>query len=164
MIFRKFSLMLWLVFSMPFSNAADGQEIQLQPFNASSYQEILAANKEQAFVLVLWSTTCSSCLKDMDLLKNIHQEQPSFKIITLSTDDLSETDEIKTILSQHELGNLENWVFADPNSQKLRFQIDPKWYGELPRTYFFDAQHQRTGVSGAFSRDKFLAMLQKIVK
>jgi len=35
---------------------------------------------------------------------------------------------------------------------KLRFYIDPGWYGELPRSYFYDAAQQRSGHSGALTR------------
>ena len=46
-------------------------------------------------------------------------------------------------------------VFTEDNSAKLRFEIDPSWYGELPRTYFFDKKHQRSGLSGVISHEKY---------
>jgi hypothetical protein len=52
-------------------------------------------------------------------------------------------------------------MFSDENSDKLRFEIDPKWYGELPRTYFFNAAHQRVGMSGVLSKKEILAKLAK---
>jgi hypothetical protein len=43
------------------------------------------------------------------------------------------------------------------------FEIDPKWYGELPRTYFLDAAHQRTGVSGVLSKEDYETMFTRIL-
>ena len=82
----------------------------------------------------------------------------------LAADESSANKQIEQLLKQHKLEGVENWVFADENSQKLRFEIDPKWYGELPRTYFFDSAHHRTGISGAMSKEDYQAMFAKIIK
>jgi hypothetical protein len=42
-------------------------------------------------------------------------------------------------LQQVALGNEQAWVFADDFVERLRFEIDPKWHGELPRTYLYVA-------------------------
>jgi hypothetical protein len=38
------------------------EQPDLKPFRAGSYQQILANNAYQPFILVLWSIACSSCL------------------------------------------------------------------------------------------------------
>jgi hypothetical protein len=72
----------------------------------------------------------------MPLIGAIHQKNPQLKIIMLATDDISEVDQIQTILKNNSLSDVESWSYASENTQKLQFEIDPKWYGELPRTYF----------------------------
>jgi thiol-disulfide isomerase/thioredoxin len=140
------------------------QPIALKPFTFESYQQILEDHAMQPFMLVIWSIDCPSCVKDMALIEQIHQNQPELKIVMLSTDDVSASEQIEKILQQNHLADLENWVFADTNSQKLRYQIDPKWYGELPRTYFFDAAHHREGISGVLSQEKLDAQLKRALK
>lgn len=131
-------------------------------FNSGSYQQILRENAAQPFVLAVWSVDCPSCIKDMSVLSQIRQGHPELKIILLSTDEPSATSEAKNILARHELGDLENWIFGSDDPQKLRYEIDPGWYGELPRTYFFNAEHGRVGKSGALRIDEFEAQIQKI--
>lgn len=133
-------------------------------FTSGSYQQILAENADQPFMLVIWSINCSSCLKDMALLNNIHKGRPELKIIMLAADELSATEQVQQILEKNQLSDIENWVYAEDNTQKLQYEIDPKWYGELPRTYFFDKAHQRTGVSGVLSKEDYDAMFAKILK
>lgn len=130
------------------------------PFISGSYPKILDNHADQAFVLVVWSITCSSCIKEMEMLKEIHQEQPDLKLVMLSIDDISELAEVNQLLSEKGITDLESWVFADSNSQSLRYEIDPEWYGEIPRIYFFDAQHQRQGFSGKMTKQEFIAQLQ----
>ncbi|WP_019866196.1 TlpA family protein disulfide reductase [Methylovulum miyakonense] len=136
---------------------------QTQAFISGSYKQILANNTKQPFLLAIWSINCVSCMKDMALLRDIHKQKPALKIILLAADDLSASAQIHGIFEKLQLTDLENWVFADDNDRKLRFEIDPKWYGEIPRTYFFDAAQQRTGVSGVLPKAKYDAMIGKIL-
>lgn len=133
-------------------------------FTSGNYQKILAANTNQPFMLVIWSVDCPSCLKDMELLSTIHKRRPNLKMIMLAADNLSVTGQIQQILEKNQLSGIENWIYAEDNTQKLQFEIDPKWYGELPRTYFFNSAHQRTGISGVMSKEDYEAMFAKMLK
>ncbi len=133
-------------------------------FASGSYRQILANNANKPFMLVVWSINCPSCLKDMELLSSIHKIKPELKMIMLAADEPSATEQIQQILEKNQLAEIENWAYADDNTQKLQFEIDPKWYGELPRTYFFDKAHQRTGVSGVLSKEDYDEMFAKILK
>ncbi len=133
-------------------------------FTSGSYQQLLASNANQPFMLVIWSINCSSCLKDMELLSKLHKSRPDLKMIMLAADELSAIDQVQQILEKNHLADIENWIYADENTQKLQFEIDPKWYGELPRTYFFDKAHQRTGISGVLSKQDYDEMFAKILK
>jgi len=157
---KLFSGLLFL-FSASLNIPAQAEQ---SAFASGSYQQILTANANQPFMLVIWSVNCSSCLKDMALLSHIHKSRPELKMIMLAADDLSVTEQIQQILEKNQLSDIDNWVFAEENARKLRFEIDPKWYGELPRTYFFDKTHQRTGISGVLSKEDYDAMFAKILK
>lgn len=134
------------------------------PFKPGSYQQILTDHANQPFMLVIWSINCSSCLKDMALLNEIHKSRPELKMVMIAADEPSAAGQIQQILEKNELTGIENWAYADDNAEKLQYEIDPKWYGELPRTYFFDKTHQRTGVSGVLSKEDYEAMFAKILK
>ena len=56
------------------------------------------------------------------------------------------------ILSQANLPQHEQYQYAEVDEDRLRYSIDPNWYGELPRTYFYDATHQITPLSGKISK------------
>ena len=118
------------------NNFAEANQSDLKPFDAGSYQKILENNANKPFLFIIWSITCSSCLKEMPLIGAINQKNPQLKIIMLATDDISEVDQIQAILKKNSLSDVESWSYASENTQKLQFEIDPKWYGELPRTYF----------------------------
>jgi thiol-disulfide isomerase/thioredoxin len=146
-----------------FSAPLKAENAALKPFISGSYQQLLDTNSDKPLMLVIWSITCSSCLKDMALLNKIHKAHPNISMVMLATDDASATEQIQQILAKNELTGLENWIFADDNPQKLRYEIDPKWYGELPRTYFLDKNHNREGVSGVITEQDYEAQFKKML-
>jgi thiol-disulfide isomerase/thioredoxin len=157
----KYLLIFLLLFSF-FQATAYATETNIKTFKNGSYQQLLVDYKDKALVLIIWSVTCSSCLKEMAFISKLHQQQPELNLVMLTVDDNSVSSQINEILSKFKLEDLENWVFAEENSAKLRFEIDSSWYGELPRTYFFNKKHQRTGVSGVISEAKYQNLLSII--
>ncbi len=99
----------------------------------------------------------------MPLISKLTQQYPKLDFVLLSVDDNSVKDEIEEILAKHQLTALDNWVFAEDNSARLRFEIDSAWYGELPRTYFFDTKHHREGFSGIIHEEKYIENIRKIL-
>jgi thiol-disulfide isomerase/thioredoxin len=152
-----------LLFSLTILSQAHAESPALKPFTSGSYAQIVNSNAGKPFLLSIWSVTCPSCIKDMAVLHAVHKAHPEFKIIMLSTDDIAETATAQQILEKNQLTNVEHWIYAEENTQKLQFEIDPKWYGELPRSYFFNKAGQRDGVSGVLSEKDYEARIGKIV-
>ena len=85
-------------------------------------------------------------------------------MVMLTTDDASATEQVQQILAKNGLTGLENWQFGDENPQKLRYEIDPLWYGELPRTYFLNKRHEREGISGVLSQENYETQFKKMLE
>lgn len=133
---------------------------QLRPFRAGSLSEIMATQKGKPFLLNVWSLTCSACRAEMSMLAKLRQEYPNFNLVLVATDDIARSAAVQAFLLERRLAQVESWVFAEPNPQRLRYEIDSGWYGELPRSYFYDAKHERLGVSGALTLEQIQAWLQ----
>ncbi len=138
--------------------AGPAQSNEIKPFVPGSYQQLLNDYAGKAFVLVLWSVDCPSCLKDMQLLGSFHGEHPEINMLLLSTDEATALPQMQKLLQDHQLAELPNWVFADEDAQKLRYEIDQNWFGELPRTYFFNQSQARVGKSGALTKQQLLEL------
>jgi thiol-disulfide isomerase/thioredoxin len=160
---RRIRIIFYFLSLYVFALPIQAEQATLKPFVSGSYQQLLDSNANKPFMLVIWSITCSSCLKDMALLNKMHKTHPKLNMVMLATDDASATDDIQKILAKNELTDLENWLFADDNPQKLRYEIDPKWYGEQPRTYFLNKKHEREGISGVLSQEDYETLFKKIL-
>jgi thiol-disulfide isomerase/thioredoxin len=121
---------------------------ELKPFVAGSIQEITAARQGKPFILGMWSLTCTHCRDELALLSDLLKKHPALDLVLVATDTPEEGEAISATLRQSGLGDTEAWVFADPFAERLRFEIDPKWHGELPRTYLYDPSHKAQAFSG----------------
>jgi thiol-disulfide isomerase/thioredoxin len=130
---------------------AAAQAVELRPFVAGSMQQIRAAHAGRPFVLALWSLTCSHCQEELAQLGTLQRRHPELNVVLISTDTPDDAKALTATLARHGLARAEAWVYADAFVERLRFEIDPRWGGELPRTYFFDHAHAVTVRSGALA-------------
>lgn len=131
--------------------ASAEQEIKF--FVRGSQQTIAATRQGKPFILALWSLDCTHCRDDLALLGQLQAKHSTLDVVLVSTDTPAQRSEILTMLKHYALQRAESWVFADSYVERLRFEIDAQWYGELPRTYFFDAAGGSTAISGKIERD-----------
>lgn len=140
------------------------EQVSIKPFNRDSYQQILNQYQAQPLVLILWSITCSSCLSEMSLIQKLHLQNPALKMIMLSVDGPEFHQEMRQIIQQEKLSTMDHWGFEEDNSPALRYVVDSRWYGELPRTYFFDSKHHKSGHSGVLSPKQYQARISEIMQ
>jgi len=123
----------------------------LHAFEANSLEKIQAAYDGRPFLLVVWSLDSPPCRKELNLLGKIKQRHPDLHLVLISTDPAELSGQVASVLASHHLANTDAWVFSKTSAERLRYMIDPTWYGEMPRSYFYDPQHNRAGVSGALN-------------
>lgn len=119
-----------------------------KPFGVGSLAEIERGYRGHRFVLVLWQIDCAPCHREMKMLGKLRADHPELRLVLLGTDTIELLAETEALLAQYGLGDADAWHFEDSSQERLRYSIDPEWYGELPRNYLYDADGSRTGFSG----------------
>jgi len=132
---------------------------RIHAFVPGSYSQILELRQHKTFVLVFWSLTCPSCYKELKMLGEFKQRYSDVDIVLVSTDSMATPDELSKVFSKYKLGDVESWVFSADTDERLRFEIDHSWYGELPRSYLFKSSKQKQVVSGLLSITKLKAWI-----
>lgn len=119
-----------------------------RPFDAGSLAAIRLANQGRPFVLSLWSVHCEPCAREMAVWREMQARHPGVKVVLVATDSPEEAERAEAFLRRHDPGPAERWRYAEAFDEKIRHAIDPKWRGELPRTYFHNAAHEIEAISG----------------
>jgi thiol-disulfide isomerase/thioredoxin len=133
---------LVLVFMLSFTKPAGSAE-SIRSFTAGSFKQVLASREGKPFVLVLWSLECQYCPTELKMLSALKRSYPKLDVVTIATDTVSDIPQLVSRAESYGTGKFEQWVFAEDMPERLRFEIDGRWYGEVPRTYFYDQKHQR---------------------
>jgi len=128
------------------SSSATGAE--LRGFDAGSMRAIRAAHAGKPFVLAFWSTQCVPCRQEMALWKSIADRNPKLPVVLVATDLPGQEEIVTRFLARYDPGAVERWAFADEFAERVRYAVDRTWRGELPRAYFFDAEHRAEARSG----------------
>jgi thiol-disulfide isomerase/thioredoxin len=129
-------------------------DTEMRPFRAGSLAEITTARQGQPFILFVWSAGCEPCRQEFAFLRELARAKPRVPLVLVSTDGVGLQKSAVQALSQYGLEHEDNWIFAEAGSEALRREIDAKWDGKLPRTYLYDAAHNRQAVSGRLDRGR----------
>lgn len=142
--------------------AASASAVEPVPFTVTSLAKIKAQYAGRPFILNLWSVNeCSYCIAELTLLGKLAKTQKRLPLVLVATDSPEFARAMQKTLGPLGLAGVDSWVFDDPIPERLRHAIDPSWYGELPRTYLYDARHQRETIVGVLGEQRLRAWLEK---
>ncbi len=79
------------------------------------------------------------------------KEYPGQNVVLISTDDSSVADQAWQVIEKYNMEKVDGWIFSDDFAERIRYNIDPNWHGELPRSYFYFADHTLHAHSGILS-------------
>jgi thiol-disulfide isomerase/thioredoxin len=142
----KLKIFLFFLFFSHFSFAYD-----FMPFDMNTRKVIEKRYIDQPLIISFWSIDCPYCIDDLKKLGKALSKNTNVKLITVCVDGKESAKKAERILSQANLPKHEQYQYAEVDEDRLRYNIDPTWYGELPRTYFYDEAHQVTPLSGKIS-------------
>lgn len=134
------------------------EDNRLRSFVPGSAATLAEQRRNGRFLLVLWSVDCAPCLREFEQFQALRRQGRNLPLVLVATDGLAERERVSGTLARFGLQDVETWIFADENAARLRFEIDPGWYGEMPRSYFY-ANGQRQAVSGGLSAPQITAWL-----
>jgi thiol-disulfide isomerase/thioredoxin len=136
----------------------------MQPFVSGSLKKIERQHQGRPFILAFWSATCTHCPAELKTLGELTRNHPKLDVVLVAADTPAEVPELEQLAREYGVGKQARWVFADAQPERLRYDIDRRWYGELPRTYLYDARHQRVGRSGVMPREQLEQWVAEHVK
>ena len=131
------------------------------PFDMNTRKVIEKRYIDQPLIISFWSIDCPYCIDDLKKLGKALSKNTNVQLITVCVDGKESAKKAERILNQANLPKHEQYQYAEVDEDKLRYSIDPTWYGELPRTYFYDKAHQVTPLSGKISNSFLDAWLNK---
>lgn len=105
------------------------------PFVQGSWQVLRGQHQGHPTIVHFWGITCAPCMVEMPHWAELAKADPWLDLVLVDADPVGDDPNADApMLKKMGLAGTESWRFADAFSEKLRFEIDPKWHGELPLT------------------------------
>lgn len=140
------AVVLLLALAMP---APAQDPSQLRPFGRGSWQQLMKTHAGRPTIVHLWGVTCGPCKVEMPQLGAFVKEHPDIDMVTISADVVPDLPAAThAMLERSGLSQAENWIF-DGFADRLRFEIDPTWQGDIPRTLLITREGDMTTIEGA---------------
>ena len=131
------------------ATSADSATIDnLREFQRGSWKEIRQSHQGKPVVVHIWGVTCGPCRTEMPEWGAFLRERPDMNLGLIDADLVPDESGASTMLDQAGLGGAENWVFGDNFVEPLRYEVDPQWRGEIPRTIMIDRNGAATVMDG----------------
>ena len=122
----------------------------LKPFGRGSWREILRSHAGRPTIVHFWGVTCGPCKVELPLLGTFMKDHPAIDMVTISADLVPDLpDATRSTLEKSGLSLAENWIFDDGFVERLRFEIDPGWQGDIPRTLLITREGMMTTLEGS---------------
>ena len=144
--------LLAAILSVAFLAPAPGSEksSQLRPFVRGSWQDVLRSHAGRPTLVHFWGVTCGPCKVELPLLGKFMKDHGNIDVVTISADLVPDLPgATRAMLEKSGLGPAENWIFSDGFVERLRFEIDPGWQGDIPRTLLIAKDGTVTTIEGS---------------
>lgn len=132
----------------------------IHAFEPDSFRQIVASKAGKPFVVMVWSLDCAYCAQSFETLAEANRKR-GLDVVTIATDSVDDRESFRLITRKLEAYRLTGnaWAFGASPPEQLRYAIDPKWRGELPRSYWFGANGKVTAHSGVISKERIAALV-----
>lgn len=133
--------------------APPAQAGDIRPFGRGDWARLMAGHIGKPAVVHFWSLTCAPCLAELPAWAAFVRRHPGIDLILVATDPVAQAPKLAAMLSRAGLGGVESWAFDGSLPERLRFEIDPDWMGELPHTARLDGAGRTAFRTGSLAED-----------
>ncbi|QQO22097.1 TlpA family protein disulfide reductase [Bradyrhizobium diazoefficiens] len=132
------------------SASALGAPPGLKPFERGTWQGVLKGHAGRPTLVHFWGVTCGPCKVELPPLGRFAKDHPDIDVVTISADLVPNLPAVtQSMLDKAGLSSTENFVFDDGFVERLRFEIDPAWQGDIPRTMLISPEGTITTIEGS---------------
>jgi hypothetical protein len=140
---RRLHALLFLIAAGPLA-AADFTLLDRQ----SAKKLLSPESHQQPTIVALWSSDCNYCKKNLKLISGLTKGNKKLRVITVAAEP--ESAQLWPMLKPYALSG-PRYAYGTDNPEAIAYAIDPKWGGELPRTFLYDGRGGKEVVAGVIT-------------
>jgi thiol-disulfide isomerase/thioredoxin len=116
------------------TQAQEARKQEIAPFARGSFEAIRKAHAGRPLIVHFWSVTCVICVSELAEWGKLARETTGVDFVFVNADP--ESDRRRALARMEKAGLMQavNFAFADRFVERLYFEVDNHWQGELPFT------------------------------
>lgn len=144
--------------------APDASALDFKPYGRGAFAGIVKAHAGRPLMIHFWSVTCPPCIAELPQWAKMLEAQKGVDIVFVNTDGEEDRARAQARVEKAGLGKATHYGFADDFVEKLYFEADRTWRGELPFTALVAPDGKVTTVTGAVDDPLVVNWLDKGAK
>ena len=134
----------------------------LRPFVRGSWQKLRSSHRGQPLIVHFWGVSCAPCMADLPDWADLRKAPGDAAIVFVAADPEPVAQAaILDALTRSGLGAADCWMFADSFAERLRYEVNPGWGGELPYTVLITREGRVSTISGVAGPEKIRDWLNR---
>jgi hypothetical protein len=126
-----------LAFAFLLAQSAYAQSPSIKSYQKGDWKALTRQFAGQPLAIHFWGVTCAACIKELPQWGKFLAQNKNAKIIFIQVDETT-LQNIQKSISKANLLQATNYYVDSPFDERLRYEIDPTWYGETPTTILID--------------------------
>ncbi len=156
------AMLRFAAYALAFALLSSGaQAFDFKPYGRGAFKDIVKAHAGKPLILHFWSVTCPPCIAELPQWAKLVSEQKGVDIVFVNTDGDEDRARAEMRAEKAGLGKANHYGFSDDFVEKLYFEADTTWRGELPFTALVAPDGGVTSVTGAIDDPLVVKWLEK---
>lgn len=141
------------------AGAGDAGDAAIEVFGHGSWRALKQALAGRPAVVHVWGLTCAPCLIELPDWGRLAAAQPGSQLVFIQFDPMPRA-RVAATMRRAGIDRARNYSVAAPPDERLHFEVDPDWGGQLPRTLLIAADGSTAdAVSGSIDLGRVSAWL-----
>jgi thiol-disulfide isomerase/thioredoxin len=142
------ALLLSSLAAVALTLSAPAQALEFKPYARGTFAELRQAHAGRPLVVHFWSVTCAPCLAELPDWARLARDKKGIDIVFVNVDEERDHVRAGARLEKAGLASAIHYGFADDLLDRLFFEVDRSWHGDLPFTALIDARGKLVTVTG----------------
>ncbi len=148
--------------ALAFALAASGAAaFDFKPYGRGAFAQLTRAHAGRPLIVHFWSLTCPPCLVELPQWAKFAAEKRGIDFVFVNTDGDEDRARARMRIEKAGLLGADHYGFADDFVEKLYFEADKTWRGELPFTALVAPDGGVVTVTGAIDDPLIVEWLEK---
>jgi thiol-disulfide isomerase/thioredoxin len=138
------------------------QAADITPFTRGSWVKLRKVHEGRPTVVHFWGVTCPPCMGELPHWGKLLKERPRADIVFVASDPVPvDRAVIEAATAKAGIANGENWMFDNTFVERLHYEVNPEWGGEMPYTVMIDRGGRASYIAGVTEISRIRDWLDK---